>query len=156
MAQTLNTIRNYPGMEEGMTTTALNGAVAVIRENLPVFTEKFQSSNSFGGFYEPTENVEWTTGFWTGSIWLAYEHTGDEAFKKAADIQVESFLERIEKKIDVNHHDRAFSPRLSSGFLLCHRLCESSWPYPPRSDSMTTHRFRQRPPAVIHTITIFS
>ena len=52
MAQTLNTIRNYPGMEEGMTTTALNGAVAVIRENLPVFTEKFQSSNSFGGFYE--------------------------------------------------------------------------------------------------------
>ena len=66
MAQTLNTIRNYPGMEEGMTTTALNGAVAVIRENLPVFTEKFQSSNSFGGFYEPTENVEWTTGFWTG------------------------------------------------------------------------------------------
>lgn len=113
MAQTLNTIRNYPGMEEGMTTTALNGAVAVIRENLPVFTEKFQSSNSFGGFYEPTENVEWTTGFWTGSIWLAYEHTGDEAFKKAADIQVESFLERIEKKIDVNHHDMGFLYSLS-------------------------------------------
>ena len=113
MAQTLNTIRNYPGMEEGMTTTALNGAVAVIRENLPVFTEKFQSSNSFGGFYEPTENVEWTTGFWTGSIWLAYEHTGDEAFKKAADIQVESFLERIEKKIDVNNHDMGFLYSLS-------------------------------------------
>lgn len=113
MTQTLNTIRNYPGMEEGMTTTALNGAVAVIRENLPVFTEKFQSSNSFGGFYEPTENVEWTTGFWTGSIWLAYEHTGDEAFKKAADIQVESFLERIEKKIDVNHHDMGFLYSLS-------------------------------------------
>ena len=38
MAQTLNTIRNYPGMEEGMTTTALNGAVAVIRENLSRIT----------------------------------------------------------------------------------------------------------------------
>lgn len=113
MAQTLDTIRNYPGMEEGMITTALDGAVAVIRENLPVFTEKFQSSNSFGGFYEPTENVEWTTGFWTGSIWLAYEHTGDEAFKQAADIQVESFLERIEKKIDVNHHDMGFLYSLS-------------------------------------------
>ena len=113
MAQTLDTIRNYPGMEEGMITTALDGAVAVIRENLPVFTEKFQSSNSFDGFYEPTENVEWTTGFWTGSIWLAYEHTGDEAFKQAADIQVESFLERIEKKIDVNHHDMGFLYSLS-------------------------------------------
>lgn len=113
MAQTLETIRSYPAMEERMITTALDGAVAVIRGNLPVFTEKFQSSNSFGGFYEPTENVEWTTGFWTGSIWLAYEHTGDEAFRQAADIQVESFLERIQKKIDVNHHDMGFLYSLS-------------------------------------------
>ena len=108
MAQTLNTIRNYPGMEEGMTTTALNGAVAVIRENLPVFTEKFQSSNSFGGFYEPTENGEWTTGFWTGEIWLAYEMTGEEAFRKAGAVQVESFLDRIERRIDTDNHDMGF------------------------------------------------
>lgn len=113
MAQTLKSILDYPGMEEGMAAAALDSASAVIRENLKVFTDKFQSSNSFNGFYEPTDNVEWTTGFWTGSIWLAYEHTGDDAFKNAADIQVESFLKRIEEKIDVNHHDMGFLYSLS-------------------------------------------
>lgn len=113
MAQTLEQIKNYPGMEEGMVQQALNDAVKIVKENLTEFTDKFQSSNSFNGFYEATENVEWTTGFWTGVIWLAYEHTGDEAFQKAAQVQVESFLSRIENKIDVNHHDMGFLYSLS-------------------------------------------
>ena len=108
MAQTLEQIKTYPGMEESMVQQALDDAVAIVKKNLTKFTDKFQSSNSFGGFYEETENVEWTTGFWTGVIWLAYEHTGDEAFRKAAEVQVESFLNRIENKIDVNHHDMGF------------------------------------------------
>ena len=29
------------------------------------------------------DNTEWTNGFWTGEIWLAYELTKDEAFKEA-------------------------------------------------------------------------
>ena len=113
MAQTLEQIKTYPGMEEGMVQKALDDAVKIVKENLSVFTDKFQSSNSFDGFYEATENVEWTTGFWTGVIWLAYEHTGDEAFRKAAEVQVESFLDRIENKIDVNHHDMGFLFSLS-------------------------------------------
>lgn len=113
MSQTFESIKGYPGVEEGMVKKALDGACAVVKSNLPMFTTKFQSSNSFDNFYEPTENVEWTTGFWTGVIWLAYEHTGDEAFKEAALVQVDSFLERIEKKIDVNHHDMGFLYSLS-------------------------------------------
>jgi len=113
MAQTLEQIKKYPGLEEGMVQKALDDAVKIVKENLTIFTDKFQSSNSFDGFYEATENVEWTTGFWTGVIWLAYEHTGDEAFKKAANVQVESFLNRIENKIDVNHHDMGFLYSLS-------------------------------------------
>lgn len=81
--------------------------------DLKDFTYRFPSSNSFGGFYEPTENVEWTTGFWTGVLWLSYEYTGDEAFRKAAEIHVDSFLTRIEEKIDVNHHDMGFLYSLS-------------------------------------------
>lgn len=113
MAQTMETIINYPGLDAAGVKAALDEAVKIVKANLPEFTEKFQSSNSFDGFYEATENVEWTTGFWTGVIWLAYEHTGDEALKQAALIQVESFLERIEKKIDVNHHDMGFLYSLS-------------------------------------------
>ncbi len=113
MAQTFDSLSKYPGIEEGMVKQSLDQAVDIIKKNLPVFTDKFQSSNSFDGFYEPTENVEWTTGFWTGVIWLAYEHTKDDSFRKAAEIQVESFLHRIENKIDVNHHDMGFLYSLS-------------------------------------------
>ncbi len=113
MAQTFESIKNYPGVEDGMVKAALDGACEVVKTNLEKFTTHFQSSNSFGGFYEATENVEWTTGFWTGVIWLAYEHTGDEAFKEAALFQVDSFLNRIENKIDVNHHDMGFLYSLS-------------------------------------------
>ena len=113
MAQTLEQIKKYPGMKAGMVQQALNDAVKIVKENLSEFTDKFQSPNSFDGFYQATENVEWTTGFWTGVIWLAYEHTGDDAFQKAAQVQVESFLERIENKIDVNHNDMGFLYSLS-------------------------------------------
>ena len=113
MAQTLEQIKKYPGMEAGMVQQALNDAVKIVKENLTEFTDKFQSPNSFDGFYQATENVEWTTGFWTGVIWLAYEHTGDDAFQKSAQVQVESFLDRIKNKIDVNHHDMGFLYSLS-------------------------------------------
>lgn len=113
MAQTFESIKAYPGTTPEGRKAAMEQAVAIVRENLKVFTDKFQSSNSFDGFYEPTENVEWTTGFWTGVIWLAYEYTKDEAFKNAGDIQVESFLHRIKEKIDVNHHDMGFLFSLS-------------------------------------------
>lgn len=113
MAQTFESINKYPGIEDGMVKAALDGAVEIVRGNLKDFTDHMESSNSFGGFYEPTENVEWTTGFWTGVIWLAYEHTGEGCFKEAALVQVDSFLKRIEEKIDVNHHDMGFLYSLS-------------------------------------------
>lgn len=113
MAQTFESISRYPGTTADQRTAAMEQAVAIVRANLEKFTTKFQSSNSFDGFYEPTENVEWTTGFWTGVIWLAYEYTGDVVFKEAGEIQVESFLERIREKIDVNHHDMGFLYSLS-------------------------------------------
>ena len=113
MAQTFESIMKYPAVDEELARKAMEGAVGVVREDLGKFTKKFPSSNSFDGFYEATENVEWTTGFWTGVIWLAYEYTRDEAFKEAAGIQVDSFLERIKNKIDVNHHDMGFLFSLS-------------------------------------------
>ena len=61
--------------------------------------------------------VEWTTGFWTGCIWLSYEYTKDPAFREAATKQVDSFLNRIEKRIDVNHHDMGFLYSLSKRLL---------------------------------------
>lgn len=113
MSQTFESIMSYPGTTPEELKKAMEQAAAVVRADLKMFTDRFPSSNSFGGFYLPGENVEWTTGFWTGVLWLSYEYTGEESFKKAAEIQVESFLYRIENKIDVNHHDMGFLFSLS-------------------------------------------
>ncbi|MEG0648713.1 MAG: glycoside hydrolase family 88 protein [Oscillospiraceae bacterium] len=87
---------------------AVKCATDVLHTNLKDYTHKFQDSNSRDNIYPATENVEWTTGFCTGEYWLAYELSGDVAFKDAALVQVDSFKERIDKKIDVNHHDMGF------------------------------------------------
>lgn len=113
MAQTFETIMGYPAADRRLAGNALESAVRIIRADLPAFTDHFPSSNSFGGFYKPTENVEWTTGFWTGVIWLAYEYTGAQMFRKAAEVQVDSFYDRIQNKVDVNHHDMGFLFSLS-------------------------------------------
>lgn len=94
--------------EEKLINEAIETALVINKASLPVFTDKFKYSHSENNFYPATENVEWTTGFWTGELWLSYELSHDEAFKKAALVQVDSFLERIEKKIDVEHHDMGF------------------------------------------------
>lgn len=50
-------------------------AVDILKGNLKEYTYKFSGSNSKKLFYPITENVEWTTGFCTGTYWLAYELT---------------------------------------------------------------------------------
>lgn len=87
---------------------ALDFSAAQILKYLPEFTDKFQNAYSVDNFYEPVENNDCTDGFWTGEIWLAYEHTGNEAFREAAEVQVKDFLHRIDNKICVDHHDMGF------------------------------------------------
>jgi len=87
---------------------------------LPNFTDKFKKAYSVNQFYEPVENEDWTAGFWTGELWLAYENSGEECFRKAAEVQIDSFMNRIEKKISVDHHDMGFlySPSCVAGYKL--------------------------------------
>lgn len=87
---------------------ALDTACMLLQKGLPFWNGSFWSSSSTNGFYKKTGNFGWTTGFCTGEYWLAYEHTGDEAFCKVAMQQVDSFLTRIEQKQEVNHHDMGF------------------------------------------------
>lgn len=98
----------------------LDFASQQIMRNLPEFTNHFQNAYSENGFYKPIENNYWTTGFWTGEIWLAYEHCKDERLKRSGEIQVGSFLNRINKKIEVEHHDMGFlySPSCVAAYKL--------------------------------------
>ncbi|MFV0242296.1 MAG: glycoside hydrolase family 88 protein [Lacrimispora sphenoides] len=83
-------------------------AVKQVEDNLIEFTDSFKKAYSEDGFYNPTPNVNWTTGFWTGQIWLAYEWSKTDELKQAGKIQAKSFLDRIDRKIEVDHHDMGF------------------------------------------------
>lgn len=111
---------NMPLISDKEVEEALAFSTKQIVDNLPEFTDKFQKAYSENGFYQPIENNDWTTGFWTGEIWLAYEFCQDERLKRAGEIQIESFLNRINKKIAVDHHDMGFlySPSCVAGYKL--------------------------------------
>lgn len=88
--------------------------------NMEYFKDKFPYPATKNLKYPIIENVEWTDGFWTGMLWLAYEYTGDEKYRKLADSNVESFLHRVENNIELDHHDLGFLYSLScvSGYKL--------------------------------------
>lgn len=81
--------------------------------NMEYFGEKFPWSATKGLKYPIIENIEWTDGFWTGMLWLAYEYTNDEKYRKLVDKNVQSFLNRVEKNIELDHHDLGFLYTLS-------------------------------------------
>lgn len=116
-----------PEITAGETAAAMDFAMAQVKENLKDFTDSFKRAFSEDGFYHPTPNVNWTTGFWTGQIWLAYEWAKEagkeelaERFRRAGEIQIDSFSDRIERKIEVDHHDMGFlySPSCVAGYKL--------------------------------------
>ena len=89
----------YPAIDQQSVAEALSHACQVIKHNLSTFTHSSQMHSSINNFYQACENDHWTSGFWTGTIWLAYENTQDEAFKESGLVQVESFNQRILNKV---------------------------------------------------------
>jgi len=116
----------YDKITEGEIEQALDFAMEQVVRNLGEFTERFQNAYSVNNFYAPIENTDWTTGFWTGEIWLSYEYALEKGrkeaneLKHAGEIQVEDFLNRITKKIQVDHHDMGFlySPSCVAAYKL--------------------------------------
>ena len=96
-----------------MLTRALDQALASIDRNLAHFGDDFPAPSSTAGVYPAIGNIEWTNGFWTGMLWLAYEATGARRYRDVAERHVLSFHQRQAEKINVNHHDLGFLYSLS-------------------------------------------
>ena len=56
----------------------------------------------------------WTNGFWGGMMWLMYEATGNEEFKKTAE-RSEELLDGALREYKKIHHDVGFMWHLTSG-----------------------------------------
>ena len=93
--------------------SARQHTLELIRRHLTEFGEKFPAETCEKGYYPLTDNVEWTTSFWTGQLWLAWEMSGDAAFRAMAEKNVRSFGLRIAGRSDTNTHDLGFLYTLS-------------------------------------------
>ena len=94
-------------------TAAMDRVADQVRCNMEYFGTRFPSSATRNQTYGVIDNIEWTDRFWTGLLWLCYEYTGDDAFKNLALKNVDSFLNRVEKRIELDHHDLGFLYSLS-------------------------------------------
>ena len=116
--QRTDEIRARPPVSREKLDEIIAAVLARIDRNLDVFTDAFPTPSSQGGVYAAMDNTEWTNGFWTGMLWLAYEASGEGRYRQAAERQVTSFADRIAREINVDHHDLGFLYSLS---------CVSAW-----------------------------
>lgn len=105
-------ILRYPEISPQQVHDALMLCVSHVCHNLPEFETHFPAANSENNFYTPGINTDWTSGFWTGEVWLAYENASSQQerdiLRNAGNTQVASFLERINVLHYVDHHDMGF------------------------------------------------
>lgn len=87
----------------------------VIEEELARYGDAFPSACAEKGRYETGENDDWTNGFWTAMLWMAYQYTGKAQFLEAASGHMESFERRLDEHIVLDHHDIGFLYSLSVG-----------------------------------------
>ncbi len=99
-------IYNKPLYEE-----ALEAALRKIRSNLHVFSHKYPHV-SVNNVYIPEENKLWTSSFFPGIAYLAYDITGEKEYLAYSDEYLKSFQWRLEKG-HTETHDLGFLYTLS-------------------------------------------
>jgi len=93
---------------------AIEDAVHKTKANIARFGDQFPHVSE-NGKYLLNPNTDWTDGFWSGILWLAYEYSGDDVFRTAARGTVDNFRNRLETNMaSLDHHDIGFLYSLSS------------------------------------------
>ncbi|MGL4694479.1 glycoside hydrolase family 88 protein [Enterococcus larvae] len=86
-----------------------------LEKNMKRYGTAFPSAAATNGIYRIKPNDDWTNGFWTGMLWLAYEWTGNDRFLKRALENIQSFQQRLDDHFVLDHHDIGFLYSLSVG-----------------------------------------
>ena len=102
-----------PKADRAFWQAALDAAVEKIRSNIPTFRNAYPAPASVGNVYPAIPNTEWTSSFWTGQLWLAYEATGDRIFRETAEGQLADYRARLDGRIRTDTHDLGFLYSLS-------------------------------------------
>ena len=113
---------DQPLLTKAEVKAAIDLAMEQLRVNMSYFKDEFPTPATFDNLYPKMDNTEWTNGFWTGELWLGYEYTNEEAMKQLAQANDRSFLDRVEKRIELDHHDLGFlyTPSCMAEYKLLH------------------------------------
>jgi len=76
--------------------------LAAVDRNRDYFGQRFPDAACRDGVYPIIDNQEWTTSFWTGQLWLAWEWSGQPAYRALAEEHVRSFGVRIIPTITIS------------------------------------------------------
>ncbi|MDF7637907.1 glycoside hydrolase family 88 protein [Lactobacillus sp. ESL0791] len=87
---------------------AIKDVLKHIDLNMTYFGLEFPTPNTFSGQYKKMLNTEWTNGFWTGILWLAYQYSHEYRYYDLAINNAKSFANRINHQVAVDNHDLGF------------------------------------------------
>ncbi|MFP7761378.1 glycoside hydrolase family 88 protein [Marisediminicola sp. LYQ85] len=96
---------------------AITDALSTVRRNIATFGTQFPDDTTTDDRYllRPAgqgfalgANRGWTTTFWTGLRWLAWELSGDDRFREAARVDTADFSRRVRAGEDLDTHDLGF------------------------------------------------
>ncbi len=102
---------------------AVSAALSTIRRNIATFGSAYPGDTTVDDRYllRPAEggiplggNRGWTTSFWPGMLWLAWELSGDAVFRDAALVDAADFDRRVRAEEDLDTHDLGFLYTLST------------------------------------------
>lgn len=124
---------NAPELTREEVEAAIEQAIARLRPNLERFRGAFplpttgwymKTEDKTKGWsryrYDTTDVPNWTSAMWTGVYWLAYELTGDEAFRDVAESHFPIFEKAINEMIGMDDHDIGFkySPSCVAEYMI--------------------------------------
>ncbi len=110
---------SWPEAGRGEWQAAAESAISRVESNLARFPPGlYPAPSSVGRRYAAIENRDWTSGFWPGMLWLAFELSGKELFREEALARVPDFRRRLDGRVGVDTHDLGFLYTLS---------CVSAW-----------------------------
>ena len=101
---------------------ALECTLGIIQSNLQTFADKFPDNTTLNNVYplrkaqhgyEAGDNYGWTTAFWSGLLWLAYEMTDKHIFRDSGEQHILNFTNRVQNDLDLDTHDIGFLYTLS-------------------------------------------
>lgn len=110
---------SWPESRQDEWKAAIASALSRIEANLARFpVGLYPAPSSVGHRYAAIENRDWTSGFWPGMLWLAFELSGRRLFRDEALARVPDFRRRLDERVGVDTHDLGFLYTLS---------CVSAW-----------------------------